>query len=262
MDIKLILKGFLIGIGKIIPGFSGALLAISFNVYDKLINSITNFFSNKKENIIFLLNLSIGIISGIILFSKIILYLLNNYYLYTTIFFTGLIIGGIIPITKTIKKDIKNIILIFISLSFIIFISIYTSNNTYIIQNNYIDILKFIYAGILEAIGTIVPGVSATALLMLSGLYDLIINSLSNINLYVLIPFSISLFISSIILLKIVEISLKKYYQQSYSIIIGISIGTIIILLLKILKYLNIYNILFCILLLYLGFTLSKRFDK
>ena len=48
MDIKLILKGFLIGIGKIIPGFSGALLAISFNVYDKLINSITNFFSNKK----------------------------------------------------------------------------------------------------------------------------------------------------------------------------------------------------------------------
>ena len=89
MDIKLILKGFLIGIGKIIPGFSGALLAISFNVYDKLINSITNFFSNKNENIIFLLNLSIGIISGIILFSKIILYLLNNYYLYTTIFFTG-----------------------------------------------------------------------------------------------------------------------------------------------------------------------------
>lgn len=262
MDIKLILKGFLIGIGKIIPGFSGALLAISFNVYDKLINSITNFFSNKKENIIFLLNLSIGIISGIILFSKIILYLLNNYYLYTTIFFTGLIIGGISPITKSIKKDIKNIILIFISLSFIIFISIYTSNNTYIIQNNYIDILKFIYAGILEAIGTIVPGVSATALLMLSGLYDLIINSISTINLYVLIPFSISLFISSIILLKIVDKSLKKYYQQSYSIIIGISIGTIIILISKTLKYLNIYNILFCILLLYLGFTLSKRFDK
>ena len=35
---KNILKGFIIGIGKIIPGFSGALLAILLGVYDKSID--------------------------------------------------------------------------------------------------------------------------------------------------------------------------------------------------------------------------------
>jgi len=49
----LILKGFLIGIGKIIPGVSGSLLAISLGVYDKAINSLVNLFNNFKENFIF-----------------------------------------------------------------------------------------------------------------------------------------------------------------------------------------------------------------
>ena len=262
MNIKLILKGFIIGIGKIIPGVSGAILAISFNVYDKLINSITNFFDNKKDNFFFLSNLGIGIILGIILFSKIIIYLLNNYYLYTTIFFTGLILGGIIPLTKNINKNKKNILLILISLISIIILSILNINNNYILKNNFIDILYFMYGGFLEAIGTIIPGVSATALLMLSGLYDIIISAISNINLKVLIPFSLSMFISILLLLKITNYLIKKYYQTTYSIIIGISIGTIIMLLLKVLYLINIYNILFCILLLYTGFTLSKTFDK
>ena len=243
MNIKLILKGFIIGIGKIIPGVSGALLAISFNVYDKLINSITNFFDNKKDNFLFLFNLGIGIILGIILFSKIIIYLLNNYYLYTTIFFTGLILGGIIPLTKNINKNKKNITLIIISLISIILLSILNTNNNYILKNNFIDILYFMYGGILEAIGTIIPGVSATALLMLNGLYDIIISAISNINLKVLIPFSFSMFISILLLLKITNYLIKKYYQSTCSIIIGISFGTIIMLLLKVLYLINLYKI-------------------
>lgn len=262
MNIKLILKGFIIGIGKIIPGVSGALLAISFNVYDKLINSITNFFDNKKDNFIFLSNLGIGIILGIILFSKVIIYLLNNYYLYTTILFVGLILGGIIPLTKNINKNKKNITLIIISLISIILLSILNTNNNYILKNNFIDILYFMYGGFLEAIGTIIPGVSATSLLMLSGLYGIVLFSISNINIKVLIPFSISMLISILLLLKLTNYLIKKYYQTTYSIIIGISFGTIIMLLLKVLYLINLYNLLFCILLFYIGFTLSKTFDK
>ena len=37
------LKGFVIGIGKIIPGVSGAVLAIIMGVYDKAIYYICNF---------------------------------------------------------------------------------------------------------------------------------------------------------------------------------------------------------------------------
>lgn len=43
-NISLIIKGFFIGVGKIIPGVSGSLLAITMGIYDKLMNSIGNFF--------------------------------------------------------------------------------------------------------------------------------------------------------------------------------------------------------------------------
>ena len=42
-----ILKGLIIGIGKIIPGVSGSMLAISMGVYQKLIDSVNNFFKDK-----------------------------------------------------------------------------------------------------------------------------------------------------------------------------------------------------------------------
>ena len=51
----LFFKSFIIGIAKIIPGVSGAMLAVNFSIYDKLINAITNFFSDKKNNLKFLL---------------------------------------------------------------------------------------------------------------------------------------------------------------------------------------------------------------
>ena len=51
---NLFLMGFIIGIGKIIPGVSGAMIAVSFSIYDKLINAVTNFFDNNVQNILYL----------------------------------------------------------------------------------------------------------------------------------------------------------------------------------------------------------------
>ena len=43
----LVLKGFIIGLGKIIPGVSGSMLAISLGLYEKLISSINKLVSGK-----------------------------------------------------------------------------------------------------------------------------------------------------------------------------------------------------------------------
>ena len=117
---KNILKGFIIGIGKIIPGVSGAILALSLGVYDKSIYYINNFKYNKKESLKYLLPLAIGIILSIIFFSKIINYLLDKYYVLTMLFFIGLIIGTIPSTLKEVNK--KNYYLVIIS--FLIFLSL------------------------------------------------------------------------------------------------------------------------------------------
>ena len=53
----LIFKAFLIGLGKIIPGVSGSIIAISFGLYEKIIDAISNYFKDIKKNTIFYLKL-------------------------------------------------------------------------------------------------------------------------------------------------------------------------------------------------------------
>ena len=47
--IKLSLQGFIIGIGKIIPGVSGAMFAMMFGVYERALKVISNL---KKEEVV------------------------------------------------------------------------------------------------------------------------------------------------------------------------------------------------------------------
>ena len=120
-DMLLFLKAIIIGIGKIIPGVSGAMLAINFNVYEKLLNAITNFFSDWKNNLKFLLIFISGILLSLIIFSNVIIILLHECFFLTMMFFIGLILGGTYSFSLRIKYNYKNIFLII----FVCFIAIY-----------------------------------------------------------------------------------------------------------------------------------------
>lgn len=54
-------KGILIGAGAILPGISSGVLCVIFGIYDKLVSSIVNFFSDTKKNFKFLFPILLGI---------------------------------------------------------------------------------------------------------------------------------------------------------------------------------------------------------
>ena len=54
------LKGIAIGSGAILPGISSGVFCVIFGIYDKLLNSILNFFSDIKNNFKFLFPIVIG----------------------------------------------------------------------------------------------------------------------------------------------------------------------------------------------------------
>ena len=103
----LFLKGFIIGIGKIIPGVSGSVLAVSMGVYEKSLDYLANFRKKFKESISFLMPLGLGIVLSILLFSKIILFFLNSYPMPTLCLFFGLLIGTIPNVIKKLNLSIK-----------------------------------------------------------------------------------------------------------------------------------------------------------
>lgn len=266
-----ILKGIIIGIAKIIPGLSGTVLMISFNLYDKAIMAITSFFDNPKENFLLLFKLFVGVVIGVVFFSKLVSYFISNYYLYTISLFIGLILGGISIIKREIKGKKSSYIWMLISFLGMLWFSFTNFTSVYVLKNNVIDILVFFIAGLLEAMGTILPGVSSTALLMVVGVYPYYIKILSNLlnvsyilnSLYFLIPFGIGLVVGVILISLLVNYLFKYYKENTFAVIFGLSISTIVTLILGIIPFIsNILSLVLVILLIGIGYLVTNIFGK
>lgn len=259
-NLFLVLKGFLIGIGKIVPGVSGAVLAMTFGIYDKGIDCIVNFFKKPKSNLKFLFFVGLGVVLGIVLFSKIINYSIKYYYFITMLFFIGLISGGLPSLMKEIK--IKNYYLIMVSFLLMTLLSLNNVNNIYLLKNNYIDYIIFLLGGIFEGIGTIVPGISGTALLMILGIYNIVIEMISSIiiDFRLIISFGVGMIVSIILISLLINIVLKKYKSNTYCFILGIILSTILVMFIKTFSVsFTILDFLIGLILFISGFIISNK---
>lgn len=255
-------KGFIIGIGKIIPGVSGAMLATIMGVYDKSIFYICNFKSNIKEGIRYLFPIGVGIVLSIILFSKIISMCLNKYYSITMLFFVGLIIGGFPFVINKVKK--RDYFISVVSFSLFFLISVFNINNSYVLRNNFIDTVIYFFSGGIEAIGTIVPGVSGTALLMIVGTYDSIVYSIGNLtNFKIIFPFIIGIILFILLFVKLVDYLFRKYNDKMYAFILGILVSSTVLLVIQVFKDKVIFlDVLIGIVFMFIGIFISSLFKE
>ncbi|MCI8383666.1 MAG: DUF368 domain-containing protein [Clostridia bacterium] len=98
------LKGVAIGSGAILPGISSGVFCVIFGIYEKLLDSILNFFSDTKNNFKFLFPLLVGGILGMILFGNILNYCFFEFPIQTKSIFIGLILGSIPALFKDVHS--------------------------------------------------------------------------------------------------------------------------------------------------------------
>ena len=122
--------------------------------------------------------------------SKLISYSLDNYPIPTTIFFIGLILGGMPMLFKKTKGDYRNIpnsLILLISFVLVLELTFLGSGNNVVSLDN-LDITGYILlilVGIIAAATMVIPGISGSFVLMLLGYYKPIIETvgdLTNIN--------------------------------------------------------------------------------
>lgn len=253
---KLIIKGFLIGIGKILPGISGSVIAISLNEYKNIITSLSNL---NRKNMVYLMKIGLGMIISIIILSKVLFSLIDKYKFYMFSLFMGLIIGTIPNMVKKINKgNIIYSIIGFISLGITDLVKLNIYPNIFI---------RGIILGIVESISTIIPGISGTAILTNLGLYKEYLLRWSQIydirlfcfNIGFYLPFIISLVIISIILIKIINTLLVKHESKSNGVILGFMVASIYLIFKRIPLVNN--SIIVFIILLIIGFIIGYIID-
>lgn len=255
--------GIAIGSGAILPGISSGVLCVIFGIYEKLIDSILNFFKSPKKNLKLLLPILIGIFIGVFVFSNMLNYLLTNFPIQIKSIFIGLILGSVPSLIKEINKNssFKLHYLFYTLIAFIIGIaSVFLEKNI----SNSIGFETFSYtylflSGFLMSIGVIVPGVSSTVILMLMGVYTNYLTSISSLYLPTLIPMGIGLAVGSFIFIKITNYLIKKHYSQTFYSIIGFTLGSILVLFPKISFGISGIISFICIILGIIIFNLFKK---
>lgn len=267
----LFIKGLIIGIGKVIPGVSGALLAINFKVYERAIDAIVNFFDDWKGNLIFILKLGSGILLSIVLCSKGIIYILNNYYFITMMFFIGLVCGGTYNFVSSIKYNYKDMMMIGLLVCGLFIITFGNISNSYILQNNFLDKIMFFMSGVIEVLASIIPGISGTAFLMIMGMYDKIIFMISKVfdfkyiisNMGLYISYGLGMFLSFIFSMIGINYVFQRYKVIVNKIILGLCIYSILMLImLTFSKKIVVMELVIGIMLLVLGLLIGCILDK
>lgn len=241
--IILLIKGFFFGIANIIPGVSGGTLALTMGVYEDLIESISHFFKDIKKSLSFLIVFGLGGVLSILLMSKVISTALEKFPFPTTLFFIGLILGGVPLLTRKVRKQKAkpfNILLFLITFGIIIAMAFMQEGNNVVnlakISPGMIVILFLV--GMIAAATMVIPGVSGSFVLMLLGFYQPIVTTISKLtdfsllgnNFAILVPFGLGIVIGIILVAKLIEFLFNKYEIPTYYAILGFLVASIVTL--------------------------------
>ena len=257
----LILKGFIIGIAKIMPGVSGAILSISFGVYERILYIISHPFKIKFDDLKFLFLLLIGATLGIVLLCDVLKWCLANYFFITMCVFIGLIFGGFSEITNEIKGfKLSYLFLFIISFCLVLFITSLdsgTSNGSNL----------YFLMGSIESITTIIPGISGTAIFMTLGWYESLLETIKgvltfNSSLMVSFWFLSGFLISTILLSWIITLAFRKYKSEAYVCVFGFMCASLYGMISSLFNYFNVFNLLFGLLLFSLGYMITYKLNN
>lgn len=234
-SLKVFLSGIFVGGTMTVPGVSGGTMGMVIGIYEKLISAINNLKKKPKENLIFLLKFLSGSCIGFIVFAKIITTLLDSelYGSFVRFFFCGIVIGGI-PLlvckSKVKKIDFSNIFCLLIGIGIVIALSMLPKGSFN--GNNIIFemVMQFI-GGFIVAVALILPGISATHMLYILGLYSQVMEKIYNFKILQLLPLIIGLLLGTVLTAKWLEELIEKYTTKVYLIIIGFVMGSVLSLL-------------------------------
>lgn len=191
--IKAFILGLFIGLAVIIPGVSGSTVAIMFGLYAALLYAIGNILEDFRRCVKFLIPIGIGVVIGFGAGFLLIQLLLEKYIFVVVCLFVGLMIGASPALLREIKGERASIIrIILMIIGILIPLAIGASGAiTFLLDPTVSEegasqaftsfpwyrFVLYVPLGILVSATQLIPGLSATAIMMSFGQFKPIMDS-------------------------------------------------------------------------------------
>lgn len=240
--------GFFIGLAVIVPGISGSTVAIIFKLYDMFLYAIGNLFKQFKKCFVFLLPIGIGLVVGVAVGFITVKKLLEILPFAIVGFFSGLMSGAFPAVKDEIKgaKGTPLRIALFV-LGVLIPVAVgclsavlsvkggETGAGTHFTEIKWWQVLVCLPIGYLLGITQIVPGLSASAILMAIGWFHSLVDSVSltfwqsnPAVLFIYAALGVGFLLGLFTFSKFLTYLFKKARHTAYFAIVGLSLGSIV----------------------------------
>lgn len=232
----LYLKGLAMGAADAVPGVSGGTIAFITGIYEELIESLRSIDGEAIRLLrnfqwvalwqhvhgTFLLTLFLGIGTSIVIFSRLILYLLGAYPILLWSFFFGLIIASAWLIARQIPRWSLPL-LVSCGLGIALGLGVSILGRTETPEN-----LPFIFlSGAIAICAMILPGISGSFILVLLGKYQFIFSAIKDFSLSIVGTFLAGCVIGLLSFSHLINWLLKKYHNLTIAFLTGVMLGSL-----------------------------------
>jgi putative membrane protein len=222
-----LVKGVLVGIGAIVPGLSGGVLALVLGLYQPLIRFLANLKVNFIKNLLFFLPVGIGLLLGVLAFSAFVDFAFTSYAAQFTCLFIGFIAGTFPSLFKAAAEKGRKarywwVLAITAVVTAFFMLRLASTGNIALPQT----FLSWILGGALFGLGVVVPGMSPSNFLIYLGLYQPMASGIEHLDFGVIIPLGLGLVVCVLAFAKLMDFLFKNFYSFMYHFIIGIVLGS------------------------------------
>lgn len=243
-----ILQGMIIGVGAVSPGISGGTFAMMLGIYDDLMDCVAYFYKDIRRKLLFLIPLGIGMAVGVLLFSNVIKYLFEHYNILVRFGFIGLMAGTLPYMRREANKQgfkgyylLPCLVAFALTVGFALLESAPVSSvadmplvtDTVGASGSYgvVEMMELSFYGAVIGVGTIVPGLSSSFMLMYLGAYERLLEVVVSLDVLRLIPVAVGAGLSVLLLAKVISFLFKRVYGPTYYTVLGFVLGSVVALL-------------------------------
>ena len=221
------IKGIFIGSGAILPGVSGGALAAVFGLYKRIIAFLSNIRKDFMKNVLFFIPVGLGGLFGIFVLSHPLDYFLETARFQVLWCFIGCILGTIPALYKEAGKEGRKPVHLVIAAvtAGVAFIGLWAARE-YLNVSMPQNLATWILAGVIFALGLIVPGLSPSNFLMYFGMYEPMTKGIKELDFSVILPVGIGAVLCILLFAKIMSLILKKAYAGVFHLILGIVLAS------------------------------------
>lgn len=227
-----LLCGLLIGAGAILPGVSGGVLAVVFDIYRPFMEVLTRPRTAIPKYWVWFFPIALGWCAGFLGLAKGISACMDQSETVTIWLFIGLILGTVPALFREAGKEGRSsacwVSLMVCALA--VFAGLfYVSRVAHAVVTP--NIWWYNFCGVLWGMGVVIPGMTSSSVMMALGLYEPMLEGLANLDLLVLSASLPGLLLTIALLARLVSWFFRRHYAVAFHGILGIVLASTLVII-------------------------------